>query len=420
MPASITFPGKDANGNPLSNPFQEQLDFFRQKLNLPTERYDDIIKSAHDRAFIVAGAAHADLLNDLNAAIRTSIQDGRGLEAFRKEFDSIVKKHGWTGWTGEGSAAGQAWRTNIIYQTNMATSYAAGRWKQLTDPALLSIRPYWRYVHADGIMRPRPLHVSWHGLVLRHDHAFWLTHFPPNGWLCHCRVTSASPAEYAAAQAAGLGEPPAGWDALDPKTGAPVGIDKGFDYAPGANVTQPLSQMIDAKLIKLDAPVGAAMYDSMRPTLKAEREAAFNKFVVDVLASPTAQGLSTVLGALNLGTLEQLAALRSIFPATAAVTLQDGVLLGAHARNLLAAGDWQLLPQLLDQPGRILINAAGQVVLVGESSAQGTGSAELVVLILDTQESRSSATGNPIVSAFKMLESEILLWIESGLIEVLL
>ena len=31
-----------------------------------------------------------------------------------------------------------------------------------------------------------------------------------------------------------MGDPPQGWNAIDPKTGAPVGIDKGFDYAPGA------------------------------------------------------------------------------------------------------------------------------------------------------------------------------------------
>ena len=40
----------------FNTPFAEQLDFFRQKLNLPSERWDDIQKAAHDRAFIVAGA----------------------------------------------------------------------------------------------------------------------------------------------------------------------------------------------------------------------------------------------------------------------------------------------------------------------------------------------------------------------------
>ena len=36
-------------------PFAEQIDFFRSKLNLPTESWTDIWQSEHDRAFVVAG-----------------------------------------------------------------------------------------------------------------------------------------------------------------------------------------------------------------------------------------------------------------------------------------------------------------------------------------------------------------------------
>jgi hypothetical protein len=53
-----------------NQPFAEQLAFFRQKLNLPTEAWDDITLAAHDRAFVVAGAQGADLLADLNSSAR--------------------------------------------------------------------------------------------------------------------------------------------------------------------------------------------------------------------------------------------------------------------------------------------------------------------------------------------------------------
>jgi hypothetical protein len=220
----------------FGTPFEEQLDFFRQKLNLPTERWDDITLAAHDRAFIVAGAMKADLLADLRGAVDKAIEQGTGLEAFRKDFKAIVAKHGWTGWTGEGTAAGEAWRTKVIYQTNMATSYAAGRYRQLTDPEFLKIRPYWRYKHADWVQNPRMQHVAWNNLTLPHDHEFWKTHFPPNGWGCHCRVTPVDVSEYEKSKAAGQANPPEGWDAIDHRTGAPVGIAKGFDYAPGESV----------------------------------------------------------------------------------------------------------------------------------------------------------------------------------------
>ena len=213
---------------PFNAPFPEQLAFFRQKLNLPTEAWDDIARMAHDRAFMVAGAQGADLLQDLRGAVDESIDLGTGLGAFRKNFKRIVAERGWTGWTGEGSKGGEAWRTKVIYQTNMATSYAAGRWKQLNDPELLKIFPYWQYHHSDSVMTPRPMHVSWDGLTLLPTHPFWRTHFPPNGWGCMCWVTAVSKEKFMLAVANGKGP------ANAPTT--TEGIDKGFDYAPGASL----------------------------------------------------------------------------------------------------------------------------------------------------------------------------------------
>jgi len=252
----------------FGTPFAEQLAFFRAKLNLPTERWDDIKRAAHDRAFIVAGAGKADLLDDLKRAVDKAIGKGTGLDEFRRDFKQIVFNRGWTGWTGEGTKAGEAWRTRIIYSTNMSTSYAAGRWQQLNHPDLLKARPYWRYHHADGVMHPRPHHKAWNGITLPHDHPFWKTHFAPNGWMCHCYISAVSAEEYAQAQADGKGQPPDGWNTLDAKTGAPVGIDKGFDYAPGANIKTQMQDFIDQKLIKLSPEIARALEVEVAPVLE--------------------------------------------------------------------------------------------------------------------------------------------------------
>lgn len=261
--------------------FQEQIDFFRKKLNLPSETWRDIQKGAHDRAFMVAGAMKADLLHDLRGAVDKAVQGG-SIGDFRKDFDDIVQKHGWTGWTGEGTKAGEAWRTKVIYQTNMATSYAAGRRKQLLDPALLSRRPFWRYIHDDSVTTPRPHHKAWGdaGLTLPHDHPFWNTHFPPNGWGCKCRVVAVkAPAEGDAT------EPPDGWLATDPKTGAPAGIDEGWDYAPGARADDDLRSFVQDKLISYEPAVSKALKAELKRTINAEDTA--QAFVRDVLADPT-------------------------------------------------------------------------------------------------------------------------------------
>lgn len=238
-------------------PFREQVDFFRRKHNLPSGRWDDIQRSAHDRAFIVAGAQKADLLQDLKDAVDRAIADGTTLERFREDFDEIVERHGWHGWTGEDTDAGRAWRTRTIYMTNLATSYAAGRLKQLRDPDLRRLRPYWMYKHSDSVLHPRPLHVSWNRLTLPADHEWFRQHYPPNGWGCQCRVIAVSRAQAERLGARIVEEAPD--DGEDPKTGLPAGIDKGFDYMPGDRADRSLADLVREKLVRLTPKIRAAL-----------------------------------------------------------------------------------------------------------------------------------------------------------------
>ena len=163
-----------------SLPFNDALSFLKAKLNLPTQRWDDLLGAAHDRAFVVAGALHADLLADLHALVTKSREQGITLAEFKKDFETIVAQRGWTGWTGEASNAGRAWRARVIYETNLQTSYQAGRYQQMK--VIADKRPYWRYRHNDAVTHPRPAHVAWDGKVLRHDDPWWSAHYPPNGF----------------------------------------------------------------------------------------------------------------------------------------------------------------------------------------------------------------------------------------------
>jgi hypothetical protein len=232
----------------LKRPFAEQVAFFRGKLGhlVPTARWDDLWKSQHDRAFMVAGAAKADLLADLAEAVDNAIAAGETLDAFRRRFADIVQKHGWEGWTGSESPAGRAWRTRIIYQTNLSTSYAAGRLAQLKEAGF----KYWVYRHTT-VEHPRLQHLAWDGLTLPADHPFWQTHYPPSGWGCKCRVVGASGPETAKLLGGkpGYTEPPAGWDAIDPKTGEQVGIDKGWGYMPGESVADDIARAVAKKTV---------------------------------------------------------------------------------------------------------------------------------------------------------------------------
>lgn len=227
--------------------FEEAIAYHRQKVNLPSASYRDLEGRSHDRAFVVAGAMKEALLADLRAEIDKAIAGKQTLEQFRARFDEIVQRHGWTGWAGENSAAGRAWRTNTIFQTNMTTAYAAGRYRQMTDPDIVKVFKWWRYRH--GFYRtpeqPREEHVAWDGRVIRWDHEWWQKHFPPNDWLCSCGVETLSDRDL---KAEGIEpeEPPT--DVMrkvrDPKTGdiveVPKGIGFGWDHTPGRDWSQGL------------------------------------------------------------------------------------------------------------------------------------------------------------------------------------
>ncbi len=86
-------------------PFDEAIEFFRQKVNLPTEKWTDIMDGMHSRGFVVAGAMKDELLSDLKIAIDKAIAEGTTINDFRKSFDDTVKKM--DGAIKEGEAGGQ-------------------------------------------------------------------------------------------------------------------------------------------------------------------------------------------------------------------------------------------------------------------------------------------------------------------------
>ena len=134
---------------------------------------------------MIAGATNDAMLADFQAAIQKALDTGTSIQKFRDQFDAIVQAHGWQ-YRGE-----PGWRSAVIFNTNMRTSYMAGKWQQAWDNR--EMMPYLRYVQ---VQRPtkRPEHSVWHGTILPLSDPFWSTHYPPNGWGCLCTAQSVSSA----------------------------------------------------------------------------------------------------------------------------------------------------------------------------------------------------------------------------------
>lgn len=211
--------------------FDEAIAFFRQKLSMPSKHFDDLVGGMHAKGFMVAGIMKADLLTDMRSAVDKAISKGDTLADFKKNFDTIVEKHGWV------YKGGRNWRTKVIYHTNLRSCHNAGRWEQMTDPDVVKLRPYFMYRHS-GSANPRAQHLAWHGLVLAYDDSFWDTHAPQNGWGCNCGLDSLSRRDLERMGKKGPDTAPEikyreYEDRQGNKQKVPVGIDPGWDYNVG-------------------------------------------------------------------------------------------------------------------------------------------------------------------------------------------
>lgn len=218
---------------PFSTDPIEAIDFLREKLDLPTATWTDLWEAEHSLSFTVAGAQTDALVRDFHDAVNRAVRDGTTIQDFRRDFDRIVEQHGWS-YNGS-----RGWRSRVIFDTNMSTAYAAGRWQQIQR--VKDQRPYLRYVHLEGQKNPRPEHEAWHGLVLPVDDPWWDTHYPPNGWFCHCTVQSLNERDLAR-YGYEVGQAPdevmvehviRTSDGGTRTVAAPEGIDPGFAYRPG-------------------------------------------------------------------------------------------------------------------------------------------------------------------------------------------
>lgn len=264
--------------------FQEAVDYFRQKVNLPSQRWDDIRHGQHARAFIAAGVMRGDVLAEIRQAVDAAIAGGETLDDFRKRFQKIIGTHGWPGGAGNENDKRRAWRTSVIYHTNLRTAYMAGRWETLKH------FPYLEYQH-NTLENFRVDHKAWDGKIIATSDPWWQTHYPPNGWGCRCTATGVSEqalrargAKPDAAPGASKGDPPPEWAyhvgeaasgrRVDPKTieaergGKMVGMD---DRGP-ADFGRPAHIPVDSSPT---APLPASSSASELRAMSAQFEGAY-------------------------------------------------------------------------------------------------------------------------------------------------
>lgn len=315
-------------------PFDEAIAFFRQKVSTPTESWRAVWDAAHSKTFMVAGANSKAIVDDFKDSIAKALEQGTTLDDFRKDFDRIVKTHGWS-YKGE-----RGWRTRTIFETNLRTAYAAGRYAQMTEPDTLATFPYWQYHHS-GAVHPRLQHKDWDGRCLAADDPFWTTAYPPNGFGCGCFVT---PVSRAGLRRLGKAGPDRAPDLDQLGTDQPLGVDPSFAYNPGKawlEQTAPGPKAVSADEANVAAFVSSALRGkwpdgSWTPVATASKEVA------------------ATLG-VKAGTEVRLSA--------------DTI--RSHVKHVIASpAAYGVIPRRLASSGRLVKDASGRWSIVGEYDGQ--------------------------------------------------
>ncbi|HBE45727.1 MAG TPA: phage head morphogenesis protein [Deltaproteobacteria bacterium] len=252
-------------------PPEKAIEYFKSKGYAFFWDWHDVWQEAHTKAFTVAKAMRMDVLQSIRDMVQKSLDEGITFQDFKKDLEPKLKAKGWWGRVmvgdeegGKEVQLGSPWRLHTIYQTNMQTSYMAGRYREQIEN--VDDRPYWRYV-AVMDARTRPAHAALNGKVFRYDDPFWNTHYPPLGYNCRCRVRALSPQnlqdrglEVSSAQGriewqdtvvskkTGETKPVAVY--RDP-SGRVIPTDPGFSYNPGKEAWQPDLSKYDKDIAKL-------------------------------------------------------------------------------------------------------------------------------------------------------------------------
>ena len=204
------------------------LTFLRRQRLAQSERWTSVWREEHAAAFTVALLVDLDLLADTHRALVTALRRGETFETFRSGIEPLLRARGWSP-SGRGGSVPR--RLRRIFDTNLRTARAAGRWDRIQRTAALL--PYLLYTLGPSRVH-REDHQAWAGVCLPAGDKWWRTHYPPNGWGCKCATRQvAAPPEGAQTTA-----PPGGtveW--IDPVTRrahrVPEGIDPGWDFNAG-------------------------------------------------------------------------------------------------------------------------------------------------------------------------------------------
>lgn len=131
-------------------PPEQAVEFLKKKGYKVTWSWIEMKKEAHDKAFTVAKAMSADVLQTIREAVDSALNEGTTLRDFKKDLTPKLESLGWAGKkevtnpeTGKVEKVELATprRLKLIYEMNLQSAYVNARWQQIAEAGT----PYVRY-----------------------------------------------------------------------------------------------------------------------------------------------------------------------------------------------------------------------------------------------------------------------------------
>ncbi len=168
--------GSDASF--LGRPFAAGVETFLERDILTPEEFYSKLGEFRQRGFTATRLATRALREKAYRQLLSALEGGSTFEEFAVAF------------LDEGPGVTRSY-LKTVYDTNVATAYNAGKFRQLTHPDVVAQIPFRRYVTLQD-PRVRDSHKPLHGKVWDSEDPEWHAFMPPLGFRCRCSITGAS------------------------------------------------------------------------------------------------------------------------------------------------------------------------------------------------------------------------------------
>jgi len=200
----IASPTGDDEPEPAADPlqFEQAVRAFRARVPMGWDVFKALVQASHEQAFVIAGVAELDLVNEVWEALDKAVASGTTFDEFKRDVGAQLEQH----WGRKNPA-----RLETIFRTNVQHAYGAGTVEMLQNPVVLKRRPFWKYSAVlDG--RTTLVCEHWNGTILPADDPAWKSHQPPLHFGCRSHLLALTRTQ---AEAMGIAEKAPAVEALD-------------------------------------------------------------------------------------------------------------------------------------------------------------------------------------------------------------